>query len=103
MQDRQRSCMEARDLAREHLAALRAKLNEMKALERSMAAFVASCEEACAGGPGPDCVILEDLSRVPESRTKRRAQAQQLDRLPRAIARRRKRPHGGRNRGRKEP
>jgi DNA-binding transcriptional MerR regulator len=63
VQDPQSSCMHARDLAQEHLAAVRAKLTELKALERSIAAFVAGCDSSCAGGPGPDCVILEDLSR----------------------------------------
>lgn len=63
VQDPQSSCMHARDVAREHLTAVRAKLAELKALERSIAGFVASCEASCAGGPGPDCVILEDLSK----------------------------------------
>lgn len=63
VQDRQRSCMEARDLAQSHLDAVRAKLNELKALERSIASFVTSCDASCAGGPGPDCVILEDLGQ----------------------------------------
>lgn len=67
VQDRERSCMEARDLAYEHLAAVRAKLKELRALERSIAAFVVSCDSACAGGPGPDCVILDDLG-APEAR-----------------------------------
>jgi DNA-binding transcriptional MerR regulator len=62
MQDRDRSCTEARDLAQEHLMAVRAKLVELKALERSIAGFVISCDASCAGGPGPDCVILEDLA-----------------------------------------
>jgi DNA-binding transcriptional MerR regulator len=61
VQDRERSCLEARDLAQSHLEAIRAKLDELKALERTVARFVKSCEVACAGGPGPDCVILEDL------------------------------------------
>jgi DNA-binding transcriptional MerR regulator len=62
VQDPQSSCMHARDLAAEHLNAVRAKLTKLKALERSIAAFVASCDASCADGPGPDCVILEDLS-----------------------------------------
>ncbi len=68
-EDSGRTCLEARDLAREHLAAVRAKLRELKVLERSLARFVVSCETACAGGPGPDCTILEDLAR-PSGRTK---------------------------------
>jgi DNA-binding transcriptional MerR regulator len=62
VQDPQSSCMHARDLAQQHLGAVRAKLSELKALERSIAAFVASCNASCAGGPGPECVILDDLS-----------------------------------------
>lgn len=67
VQDQERSCMEARDLAYEHLTAVRTKLKELRALERSIAAFVESCDSACAGGPGPDCVILDDLG-APEPR-----------------------------------
>lgn len=62
MDDRDRSCTEARDLAHDHLSAVREKLVELKALERSIAEFVRSCDATCAGGPGPDCVILEDLA-----------------------------------------
>jgi DNA-binding transcriptional MerR regulator len=62
MQDRSRSCTEARDLAQEHLAAVRAKLAELKALERNFVTFVINCDTACVGGPGPDCVILEELA-----------------------------------------
>ncbi|WFU26643.1 helix-turn-helix domain-containing protein [Bradyrhizobium sp. CB1717] len=63
MQDPTQSCVHARDLAQEHLITVRAKLAELKALERSIAAFVASCDTSCAGGPGPECVILDDLSK----------------------------------------
>jgi DNA-binding transcriptional MerR regulator len=64
-QNRGRSCMEARDIAHEHLMAVRSKLKELKALERGIASFVASCDRLCAGGPGSDCVILDDLGRFP--------------------------------------
>jgi DNA-binding transcriptional MerR regulator len=67
VQDRERSCLEARDLAQSHLEAVRAKLDELKALEQAIARFVESCEVACAGGPGPDCVVLEDLSQPPRA------------------------------------
>ena len=63
MQDRTSSCVDARDLAQQHLMAVRAKLAELKALERSIAAFVTTCDSSCSGGPGPDCVILDDLSK----------------------------------------
>jgi DNA-binding transcriptional MerR regulator len=65
VQDPRSSCMHARDLAQDHLTAIRAKLAELKALERSIAAFVVSCDASCAGGPGPNCVMLDDLSRMP--------------------------------------
>ena len=35
--------MDARDLAQEHLEAVRVKLNELKAPERSIAGFVKKC------------------------------------------------------------
>lgn len=60
--DRSRSCMEARDIAQAHLLDVRAKLRELRALEKSIAAFVTQCDAECIGGPGPDCVILDDLS-----------------------------------------
>jgi DNA-binding transcriptional MerR regulator len=65
VQDPNTSCMHARNLANNHLTAVRAKLSELKALERSIAAFVANCDSSCAGGPGPNCVILDDLSKAP--------------------------------------
>lgn len=61
--DSGRSCFEARDLALGHLRAVRTKLAELKALERSIAEFVATCDVACAGGPGPDCEVLKDMQR----------------------------------------
>ena len=64
VQDRERSCMDARDLAQEHLTAVRARLRELQALERSIAGFIATCDASCAGGPGPDCAILEDLAKA---------------------------------------
>jgi DNA-binding transcriptional MerR regulator len=64
VQNRERSCMEARDLAFEHLTEVRQKLDELRELEGSIAAFVDSCDQSCAGGPGTDCVILKELSEV---------------------------------------
>jgi DNA-binding transcriptional MerR regulator len=64
MQDPASSCADARDLAQEHLVAVRSKLAELRALERSIAAFVTNCDATCTGGPGPDCVILDDLSKA---------------------------------------
>lgn len=62
VQDRERSCTEARDLAVTHLQAVRSKLAELRALEKSIAGFVEDCDTACVGGPGPDCVILGEIS-----------------------------------------
>lgn len=74
VQDRTKSCFEARDLAQEHLKEVRGKLKELRELEKSIAGFVESCNVACTGGPGPDCVILEDLcSNTPMGAERRRA------------------------------
>lgn len=72
VQDRSRTCLEARDLAQAHLAKVRAKLRELRELERGIAGFVESCNIKCAGGPGPDCVILDDLSSTAPTAAKRR-------------------------------
>ena len=69
VRDPKSTCADARDLAQAHLQTVRAKLAELKALERSIAGFVASCEATCAGGPGPECVILDDLSKAPSRRS----------------------------------
>jgi DNA-binding transcriptional MerR regulator len=61
--DPESSCMDARAMAAEHLTTVRAKMRELKALERSLIAFVKSCDTSCAGGPGPECVILDDLAK----------------------------------------
>jgi DNA-binding transcriptional MerR regulator len=62
LEDGDRACIEVRDMAQMHLDAVRAKLEEMRQLETSLIAFVASCNEACCAGPTRDCVIIEDLS-----------------------------------------
>jgi DNA-binding transcriptional MerR regulator len=57
-----RPCIGARDIAAQHLAHVRDKLDELQALEASLAAFVCSCDAACVGGPAVDCTILEELA-----------------------------------------
>lgn len=57
-----RPCAEVRDIAASHLAQVRHKLAELKALEASLNAFVCSCDTACSGGSAVDCTILEDLA-----------------------------------------
>jgi DNA-binding transcriptional MerR regulator len=63
LDDSGRSCLEARDIAQTHLDEVRLKLKELRELEKSLAAFVRECDARCVGGPGPDCVILDDLSQ----------------------------------------
>jgi DNA-binding transcriptional MerR regulator len=74
MQDPNSSCMTARDMAAGHLADVREKMRELRALERSLIGFVKSCDTSCPGGPGPDCVILDDLAKssAPERHRVRR-------------------------------
>ena len=57
-----RDCVEAREIAQVHLDAVRTKLAELLALERSLSKFVTACTDQCAGGPAPKCNILQDLS-----------------------------------------
>ena len=68
VQDRDRSCDEARDLAQSHLLAIRDRLAELQQLEQSISAFVESCDRSCAGGPGPDCTIIDGLGVDPPKR-----------------------------------
>jgi DNA-binding transcriptional MerR regulator len=63
LDDPKSSCMDARDLAAKHLDDVRAKMRELKALERNLVSFVEACDTSCAGGPGPDCLILDDLGK----------------------------------------
>lgn len=61
-EDQNRSCAEARSIARLHLGAVREKLAELRDLESNLTDFIKRCDAACSGGPGPDCVILKDLA-----------------------------------------
>lgn len=56
------SCLSARDVAATHLATIRARREELEAVERTLLNLVATCGEACAAGPAPDCTILDDLT-----------------------------------------
>ncbi len=67
VQDETRSCVEARDVAQAHLDFVRAKLEELLGLEKSISQFVKRCDDECVGGPGAECSILEDLGRPSES------------------------------------
>jgi MerR family copper efflux transcriptional regulator len=61
-------CIAGRDLTQAHLDAVRTKLRELRTLERNLKAFVADCDQQCAGGPARACVILEDLA-MPKSKS----------------------------------
>lgn len=70
-EDSGRSCLEARAIAADHLGAVREKLVKLRKLERNLADFIGSCDAVCAGGPGPNCVILQDIAN-PKSRRRKR-------------------------------
>lgn len=61
MHDDDRSCLEALGLAETHLAAVQAKLAELRALERSIARLIEAAADDCDGGPGSQCAVLERL------------------------------------------
>jgi DNA-binding transcriptional MerR regulator len=63
-EDGDRACIEVRDMAQTRLDTVREKLKEMRQLEASLAAFVASCDEVCCTGPTRNCAIIEDLSAI---------------------------------------
>ena len=56
--DKGRASLEVRDLASAHIQAIHAKIEELKAMERTLVHLV----EQCAGNDRPDCPILENLS-----------------------------------------
>ncbi|MEN3375169.1 MAG: hypothetical protein V7604_524 [Hyphomicrobiales bacterium] len=63
VEDPERDCVAAKDLAETHLSAVRAKLRELRALEKSLSQFATACAAQCAGGPIRDCVILDAFSK----------------------------------------
>lgn len=63
---RERDCSETRDIAQAHLEEVQAKLRELRSLELRLKGFVTRCNEGCAGGPGAECVIFEDMSHPPK-------------------------------------
>lgn len=54
-------CNETREVAQTHLNAVKAKLAELRLLERNLTQFIESCSENCIGGPAPQCNILENI------------------------------------------
>jgi DNA-binding transcriptional MerR regulator len=62
LDDPGRPCLDAAKLARMHLTAVRSKLLELRALERSLSRLVAGCEMASRDGrPAAECAVLGDL------------------------------------------
>ncbi|MES2933765.1 MAG: helix-turn-helix domain-containing protein [Pseudomonadota bacterium] len=62
--DLDRPCVEARDLAQIHLQQVRDKLEQMRQLEATLAAFVTRCDATCVGGDTRNCCIIENLSSL---------------------------------------
>jgi Cu(I)-responsive transcriptional regulator len=56
--DHHRASADVRRLAEAHIADIDAKLNELKAMRKTLAALV----HACHGDERPECPILEDLA-----------------------------------------
>jgi DNA-binding transcriptional MerR regulator len=69
-EDGDRPCVEVRDLAQVHLDQVRARLAEMRQLEKSLAAFVSSCDTACSDGQTKDCVIIGSMASPGTGSTK---------------------------------
>jgi len=59
----ERDCVEVRAIAQTHLTAVRAKMAELRRLDRSLSSYMRACSEGCAGGPAPNCNILTDLGQ----------------------------------------
>ena len=57
-QDKQRASKDVRALARQHIAALDAKIADMQAMRRTLETLATRCH----GEERPDCPILNDLS-----------------------------------------
>jgi Cu(I)-responsive transcriptional regulator len=56
--DRERPSAAVRDTASRHIADIRARIAELKAMEKTLARLV----ESCAGDDRPDCPILDELA-----------------------------------------
>jgi Cu(I)-responsive transcriptional regulator len=64
--DTGRASAEVRDTAAAHVKAIRAKIDELRSMEKTLTRLV----ERCAGDERPDCPILEELSGTAEPRTR---------------------------------
>lgn len=64
-EDGERDCSAVRDLARQHLHDVQARIAAMQQLESALSAFIADCDQACVGGPTRDCVIVGAMTQQP--------------------------------------
>lgn len=58
LHDQQTSCGKVQEITLAHLAAVKAKIVDLKRLERTLQTI----SKDCAGGDAPDCPIIESLS-----------------------------------------
>jgi MerR family transcriptional regulator, copper efflux regulator len=56
-QSSERDCNDTLAIADQHLESVRAKLAELRALERSLVQLAGSCRAQCEGGPASSCSI----------------------------------------------
>ena len=56
--DRSRASAEVRQVAADHIEVIRAKIDELKSMERTLSALI----EQCHGDDRPDCPVLDELS-----------------------------------------
>jgi Cu(I)-responsive transcriptional regulator len=84
--DRERSNADVKRIALKHVADLQRRVDEMRAMQRTLAAL-ASC---CHGDGRPDCPILDDLAAGAKPATPSRATATRGLRGPRAAPTRRR-------------
>ena len=69
--DRQDTCAQVRELAAGHLVEVRAKLADLRAMERVLADAV----RRCTAGELPGCPIIDALSRPPDIMGRRTTEA----------------------------
>ncbi len=71
--DGSRPCAEALELTHEHLEAVRTRLKELRALERTLTMFAAECETKCCRGATASCTLFNDMRTRAPAPPKRRA------------------------------
>jgi len=56
--DRSRASAEVKQVAADHIEMIRAKIEELKSMERTLSALI----DRCQGDDRPDCPVLDELS-----------------------------------------